>query len=630
MKSRQRRIFAALAGLLGLAAVAAPSPASAAECTGADVAELVAGCSVLPGNEDFEMRLYAPGGADLSTPQGVRNALNRAVIFVHGYGVVDTALPPVLFEDGRDGVIGAWHEAGISVLAMAPGSSGIDRVEDDALAVRRALELLGGYRSTAAFPLVILGHSMGGLAARIALAQMEADAASHDVALYISYDAPHSGVNVPQGMQNLKVKLDEWAAMTEEDFIAIDPGWEGVFNLATIAGITTALDPDAIDGVPDPTSLQAQQMTIQGVVAPAEHAAFMSLLNGVGFPQMRMIAVSNGNTRGVANSQAVSPGGSLFYFTGAKGNSTASVRGTFEVFTDSPGAGCFASHVYYDGLFRNHDGGRKDASTPADIILMDHLSGGTLDYAREMLAAAEAAASSFHEPSYRGAADSAIPFVPTSSALALPVSTADGDIAGVVAGGGTPFDHVVAIGDLPAFVANIDHNTIVLPDALLDEIRAITTCTLVEEGEERDLDRDGVDDACDDDDDNDDVLDAADNCASISNETQSDTDDDGLGDACDGDDDGDTVEDTVDNCPTIANSDQADGDSDGVGDVCDPTPTAPPEEPVDPDVGGGCSAARGTSSGDLGLTVMLLGLGLRRARRAHVRRTMRARPPTAP
>lgn len=617
MERRLRTIVAGLAGSLALAAAA--SPALAQECTGADVSELVGGCSVLPANEDFAIRLYPPSPAHVRTPRGVQDAVNRAVVFVHGYGVADTTLPPIFSEDGSESVIAAWRAAGISVIAMAPGRSGTDRVQDDALALRHALELLYDYRTSTDFPLVIVGHSMGGLAARIALSELEADAVEHGVALYVSYDAPHSGVNVPQGMQQLKVKLDEWAAMTEADFIAIDPGWEGVFDLAGHVDLSTALDPDAIAGVPDPTSIQAQQMIIQAVVWPEEHAALMSLLDDVGFPAVRMIAVSNGNTQGIPNTQTVSAGGSLFYFTGAKGNSAASVRGTFEVFTDSPGARCFESHVYYDGFFRNHDGGRRNADSPADITLMDHLSGGTLDYAGEMLAVAESVARSFHEPTYRGAADSAIPFVPTSSALALPVSTPDADIAAIVAAGGTPFDEVVAIGDLPAFPDNVDHNTLVLPDSILAEIAALMACTLTQPGEESDLDADGLDDACDDDDDGDGVLDGEDGCPSIAEDLQIDSDGDGLGDACDDDDDDDGVDDTADNCSTTPNADQANADMDDLGDACDPTPGA--EDTVGPSIGCGCSTARPSSSGGLGLVLSLSGLVLLGARRRRARRS---------
>lgn len=245
-----------------LAVSAATQPALALECTGSDPIELVRGCDVLDLNQDFRLRLFAPG-ADVRTTQGIRNALNRALVFVHGYGVIGTTLPPVLFEDGDAGVIDALYGSGFSVIAMAPGASKTDRVEDDAAALRSALELVQGYRRDEAAPLVVFGHSMGGLLARLALVQLEADG-GHDVALYISYDAPHSGVNVPQGMQNLKLKLDEWAAMTKEDFVAIDPGWEGVFTLAALTGVTTGFSGE-LHGFPDPLSVQAQQMTIQGV-----------------------------------------------------------------------------------------------------------------------------------------------------------------------------------------------------------------------------------------------------------------------------------------------------------------------------------------------------------------------------
>lgn len=453
------------------------SESSADECTGTDPLELAAGCSVLATNEDFTLRLHAPEGADLSTAEGIEEALNRSVIFLHGYGVADTTPPSVFYEDGGEGRFADLHATGISVVAMAPGTSKTDRVEDDAAAARSALELLNAYRGTDAMPWIVFGHSMGGLMARIALAGMEADSAEHNVALYISYDSPHSGVHVPQGMQQLKLKLDEWAAMTEEDFITVDEDWEGVFNLADVAGMKTTLDPNSVSGFPDPTSMQAQQMTIQGVALPEAYPAFMTLLADTGFPEVRSIAVSNGNTQAIANTQEVPAGGELFFFSGAKGNSFASVRGVFEVFTDKPGAACFKSEVFYDGVVNSHlSGGRRDATTREDIVLMDALSGSTLDYANEMLAAATAARRDFHNPEYRGAANSAIPFVPTSSAFALPVDTADADIAGIVGAEGTPFDDVMAMGNLDAFPSNLDHNTLVLSDALLEDIHSLLPC----------------------------------------------------------------------------------------------------------------------------------------------------------
>lgn len=76
---------------------------------------------------------------------------------------------------------------------------------------------------------------------------------------------------------------------------------------------------------------------------------------------------------------------------------------------------------------------------------------------------------------------------------------------------------------------------------------------------QEDADQDGKGDACDDDSDNDNVLNLSDNCPLVPNPDQADSDregPDGFGDVCD-------------NCPMTRNRDQRDSDGDGIGDACD-------------------------------------------------------------
>lgn len=54
-------------------------------------------------------------------------------------------------------------------------------------------------------------------------------------------------------------------------------------------------------------------------------------------------------------------------------------------------------------------------------------------------------------------------------------------------------------------------------------------------------------------------------CPTIMNVDQSDTDKDGLGDVCDDDIDNDSILNHLDNCPFKSNTNQLDVDGDGIG-----------------------------------------------------------------
>ncbi len=82
------------------------------------------------------------------------------------------------------------------------------------------------------------------------------------------------------------------------------------------------------------------------------------------------------------------------------------------------------------------------------------------------------------------------------------------------------------------------------------------------------------------DDDHDGIVNASDNCPSLSNSDQANTDGDGSGNACDDDDDNDTLTDVVE-IELGTDPLKIDTDGDGIADASDPNPTGAPEkEPV--------------------------------------------------
>ena len=75
---------------------------------------------------------------------------------------------------------------------------GADYLERNALGVMQMIEYI---KARTKDQLSVIGPSMGGLLAKYAIANLEKQNIDHQVGLYVSFDAPHQGANIPIGAQ---------------------------------------------------------------------------------------------------------------------------------------------------------------------------------------------------------------------------------------------------------------------------------------------------------------------------------------------------------------------------------------------------------------------------------------------
>ncbi len=139
--------------------------------------------------------------------------------------------------------------------------------------------------------LVVIGPSMGGLIARYALAYMEQNSLPHETRLYISFDSPHLGANIPitiqylfnylaesQGDPDAQQAIDESLNSPAAKQMLIDH-----YSAHLLAGSTYEQDP----------------ALLLPMGASGFRDVFQTELDNLGFPQQtRNVAMINGSNNG--------------------------------------------------------------------------------------------------------------------------------------------------------------------------------------------------------------------------------------------------------------------------------------------------------------------------------------------
>lgn len=144
---------------------------------------------------------------------------------------------------------------------------------------------------------VVIGPSMGGLISRYALRYMEMNNLNHDTRLYISFDSPHKGANVPIGFQH----LFNYMAYGPLGSTAVQPVVDGLIKSPAARQMLI----DHMEGHLQSGSafeFNTASASLLPTGAPNYRNAFQNELNAMGFPTtVRNVSIANGAGNGTMN-----------------------------------------------------------------------------------------------------------------------------------------------------------------------------------------------------------------------------------------------------------------------------------------------------------------------------------------
>lgn len=144
---------------------------------------------------------------------------------------------------------------------------------------------------------VVIGPSMGGLISRYALRYMEMNNMEHDTRLYISFDSPHQGANVPIGFQH----LFNYMAYGPLGNAAVQPIVDGLIKSPAARQMLI----DHMEGHLQSGSafeFNTASASLLPTGSPNYRNAFQTELNAMGFPTLtRNVSISNGAGNGTMN-----------------------------------------------------------------------------------------------------------------------------------------------------------------------------------------------------------------------------------------------------------------------------------------------------------------------------------------
>ena len=148
-------------------------------------------------------------------------------------------------------------------------------IRDNALLLQSALEWINSLKEDGAERNIVMGYSMGGLIARYALCDMEANLVPHETAYYISFDSPHMGANLPLGLQ--------YAFRDIYSVLCGDSSSSGLLAIDTFDPATSYLM--NLYSSPSVKQMLYYHVDSNGCLNSEDHVDWQETLDVIGFPR---------------------------------------------------------------------------------------------------------------------------------------------------------------------------------------------------------------------------------------------------------------------------------------------------------------------------------------------------------
>lgn len=160
------------------------------------------------GQVRFQAARSAGSGGEAIVRLGCDRSFDRPVIVIEGFDPLNQNNVVDLQNNYTTSSVEQYLRAnGFDMVYFNFADGGADIVQN-AQVVRNLIEEVNRQK-TGTSGTVVIGESMGGIVARLAIRYLEMAGTTHRISHFISFDSPHLGANIPVGFQTFLGHLDD-------------------------------------------------------------------------------------------------------------------------------------------------------------------------------------------------------------------------------------------------------------------------------------------------------------------------------------------------------------------------------------------------------------------------------------